>query len=233
MEKLKETIAITIVEALEQDFIDKKYSLDLDSKNCLGMMKSDVINTNLKKKFNSERYIVHKFNRYAWEGRFIIDLETKSLISITSISNLNHVPKVKGRKIPHYMQTILHCLNEEVKYNQQMSFEGFEEFDSEVYEEDFEKILSGLDVNFNEFTYYVVAYDFKSNKVVDMNWYLLGSGFNIAEETSMMELVKPDFMDLTTSQEIIDEQDKSINEQSRPGKGVKLGLKEEVLKKEG
>ena len=131
------------------------------------------------------------------------------------------------------MQTILHCLNEEVKSNQQMSFEGFEEFDSEVYEEDFEKILSGLDVNFNEFTYYVVAYDFKSNKVVDMNWYLLGSGFNIAEETSMMELVKPDFMDLTTSQEIIDEQDKSINEQSRPGKGVKLGLKEEVLKKEG
>ncbi|HEN2291930.1 TPA: hypothetical protein U4Q90_002247, partial [Streptococcus agalactiae] len=97
MEKLKETIANVIAEALEQDFLDCKYKLNLDSHNCLGSMKSDVINTKLKEVLTSDNYIVHKFKRYAWEGRFILDLDTKSLISITSISNLNRIPIEKNR----------------------------------------------------------------------------------------------------------------------------------------
>ncbi|NOH15272.1 DUF5986 family protein [Clostridium cochlearium] len=72
MDSLKEMIANVIVESLEHDFLDKKYSLELDSHNCLGIMKSDVINTNLKKVFYSDRYIVYTFKRFAWEGRFIL-----------------------------------------------------------------------------------------------------------------------------------------------------------------
>lgn len=233
MEILKEKIANIIVKSLEHDFLDKKYSLDLDSKNCFGMMKSDIINTNLRKVFDSERYIIHKFNRFAWEGRFIIDLDTKSLVSITSISNLNHVPKVKERKIPHYMQTLLNCLNEEIKSNQQISFEGFSSFDSEVYKDDLNNILSGLDLNFEEYTYYVVAYNFYANKVLDINWYLLGPRFNIAEKTSLMGLVKPDFINLTMEENIISGESQSNSRESLPKKGIKLGLKEEPMKKEG
>lgn len=231
MEELKKIIATTIVESLEQDFLDKKYSLGLNSHNCLGMMRSDVINTKLEDNFSSERYIIRKFNRSGWEGRFIIDLETKSLISITTILNLNNVLKAKRRKTPHYMQTLSYWLNGGVETNQQMCFEGFEKFNNEVYEEDFKKILSGLNVDFNDFTYYIVAYNFKSNKVIDMKWYLLGAEFNIAEEVSMMQYVKPNFVDLTSAQEMIDEQGQSTNEQPQPSKRVKLGLKK-VLKKE-
>lgn len=232
MEKFKENIANIIVESLEHDFLEKKYSLELDSKNCFGMMKSDVINTNLKKVFDSERYIIHKFNRSAWEGRFIIDLGTKSLVSITSVSNLNHVPKVKERKIPHYMQTLLNCLNEKIQSNQQISFEGFSSFDSEVYEDDLNNILNGLNLNLEEYTYYVVAYDFYANKVSDINWYLLGPKFNVAEKTSLMALVKPDFINLTM-EDIINGESQLNSRESLPKKGIKLRLKEKSMKKEG
>lgn len=233
MENLKEIVANVIVESLEHDFLEKKYSLNLDSHNCLRMMKSDVINTHLKKVFNSDRYIVHKFNRFAWEGRFIIDLESKSLVSITSISNLNHIPKVKERRIPHYMQTLLKSLNESVITNQQMSFEVYSEFETEVYEDDMSQIFNGLDIDMDNYIYYVVAYDYSSNKVTEMNWYLLGAEFNIAEKSSMMDLVKPDFINLTVAENL---KDTSVNSQElkeSPKKGIKLGLKENIQKKEG
>lgn len=232
MEKLKETIANVIAEALEQDFLDCKYKLNLDSHNCLGSMKSDVINTKLKEVLTSDNYIVHKFKRYAWEGRFILDLDTKSLISITSISNLNRIPIDKNRKVPHYMQTILNCLNNEIEANKQMSFELGKTFNPDVYEQDFKNIFSGLDINLSDFTYYVVAYDYKFNKVSEMNWYLLGNQFNIAEKESIMSLISPDFLDLTSSENESD--DKSINkEDNKPNKGIRLGLKEKNLKKHG
>lgn len=214
-------------------FLNTKYALNFETKNCFGMMKSDVINKHLKQVFDSSRYIIHTFKRYSWEGVLVIDLESKSLVSITSNSNLNHVPKVKERSIPHYMQTLLHCLNARVDANQQITFEGFESFEDEVYEDDFAKIINGLDLDFNDFTYYIVAYDFKSNKVTDMSWYLLGPDFNIAEKTNMMELVKPDFIELTASDDLEIGNDNSTEKQPQPRKGIPLGLKENKLKKEG
>lgn len=232
MEKLKETIANVIAEALEQDFLDYKYKLNLDSYNCLGSMKSDVINTKLKEVFTSENYIIHKFKRFAWEGRFILDLNTKSLISITSISNLNRIPIEKNRKVPHYMQSILNCLNNDIETNKQMSFDLGKTFDIDVYEKDFKNIFYGLNIDFKEFTYYVVAYDYKFNKVSEMNWYLLGNEFNVAEKESILNLINPDFLDLTSSENESD--DKLINkENKKPNKGIKLGLKERNLKKHG
>ena len=232
MEKLKETIANVIAEALEQDFLDYKYKLNLDSYNCLGSMKSDVINTKLMEVLTSENYIIHKFKRFAWEGRFILDLNTKSLISITSISNLNRIPIEKNRKVPHYMQSILNCLNNDIETNKQMSFDLGKTFDIDVYEKDFKNIFYGLNIDFKEFTYYVVAYDYKFNKVSEMNWYLLGNEFNVAEKESILNLINPDFLDLTSSENESD--DKLINkENKKPNKGIKLGLKERNLKKHG
>lgn len=232
MEKLKETIANVIAEALEQVFLDCKYKLNLDSHNCLGSMKSDVINTKLKEVLTSENYIIHKFKRYAWEGRFILDLDSKSVISITSIPNLNRIPIDKNRKVPHYMQSILNCLNNDIEANKQMSFELGKTFDNDVYEKDFKDIFYDLNIDFEEYTYYVVAYDYKFNKVSEMNWYLLGNEFNVAEKESIMSLINPDFLDLTSSENESD--DKLTNkEDNKPNKGIKLGLKEKNLKKHG
>lgn len=232
MKKLKETIANVIAEALEQDFLECKYKLNLDTLNCLGDMKSDVINTKLKEVLTSQNYIIHKFKRRAWEGRFILDLTTKSLISITSISNLNRISMDKNRKVPHYMQSILNCLNNEIEANKQMSFELGKTFDNDVYEKDFKNIFYGINIDFEEYTYYVVAYDYKFNKISEMNWYLLGNQFNIAEKESIMSLISPDFLDLTSSENESD--DKLINkEDNKPNKGIRLGLKEKNLKKHG
>ena len=231
MENFKKSLANVIVESLEQDFLGMKYKLDLDSSNYLGMMKSDVINTNLIKVFTSDRYVVHKFKRRAWEGRFVLDIESKSLVIITSIPNLNKIPAVKDRKVPHYMQTVLWYLNDAVTAKKQISFNPMFSFDSRVYEDDFANIFGQLDIDLDDYTYYVVAYDFNSNKVTDMNWYLLGTEFNVAEKTSMMDLVNPDFINLTNSdveshEELLEEEEKD-----EPKKGIKLGLKQKVMKK--
>lgn len=233
MEKLKEIIANMVVQSLERDFLEKKYILDLDSHNNLGMMKSDVINTNLTKAFSSNRFIIHKFKRYAWEGRFIVDLQTKIIVSITTISNLNHIPKVKGRKTPHYMQTALKVFNDTKTVKKQMSFDFYSDFHPEIYKEDMSNLFSSLDINLDEYTYYVVAYDFRRNKVTELNWCLLGSEFNVVEKSSMMNLVKPDFIDLTQGENFNCDASEVIEQKKSLKKRIKLGLKKNVLEKEG
>ncbi|HGN3651333.1 TPA: DUF5986 family protein [Streptococcus pyogenes] len=232
MKKLKEIIANVIVEALEQDFLDCKYKLNLDTHNCFGGLKSDVINTKLREVLTSENYIIHKFKRYAWEGRFILDLESKSLVSITSISNLNRIPKDKNRRVPHYMQSILYYLNSEIDTNKQISFDLGKTFNPDVYEQDFKNIFSGLDINLSDFTYYVVAYDYKANKINEMDWYLLGNEFNIAKKESIMNLINPDFINLTRLENDFSDELTEIAE-NKPNKGIKLGLKEKNVKKHG
>ena len=231
---LKEKIANVIAESLEHDFLDKKYSLGLDSHNCLGIMKSDVINTNLNRVFCSDRYNVHTFKRFAWEGRFIIDCKTKSLVSITSISNLNRIPKVKGRKFPHYMQTCLNYFNESIAVNKQISFDGLDiKFDTQLYNDDMSEMLSGTNIDLDDYTYYIVAYDYNLNRVDEINWYLLGPDFNVVEKSSIMNLIKPDFINLTLAENSDDSNTELQKQKELPKKGIKLVLKENILKKEG
>lgn len=229
MENLKYMIANAIATALEVEFVNCKHKLNLDTRNCLGSMKSDVINTKLKEVLTSDKYIIHGFKRHSWEGRLIIDLNSKSIISITSSSNLNRVPKDNNRKFPHYMQSILNYLNNKIETNKQISFDVGKSFDYDDYEKDFKNIFCNLDLDLKEFTYYVVTYDYKNNILIEMNWYLLGSDFNIAEKESIMKLIDPDFIDLTSLENEFN-YEQNNNEDGKPNKGIELKLKGEKMK---
>lgn len=232
MDELKKKIANEIRISLEQDFPQYKDQLILDSHNYVGGLKSDAINTRLNKDFKSDNYIIHGFKRCAWEGRFIIELDSKSIISITSISNLERVSKDKNRKVPHYMQSILNYLNDDIESERQITFEVGKTFDDDIYEKDFKNIFSKLKLDFKDFTYYVVAYDYSFGKVHEMNWYLLDNEFNVANKESMMKFIDPDFIDLTDV-----ENDFNVTstegEAEEPSKGIKLGLKKKKIKKHG
>ncbi|NOH15273.1 hypothetical protein HMJ28_02500 [Clostridium cochlearium] len=97
------------------------------------------------------------------------------------------------------------------------------------------EIFSDTDIELEDYTYYIVAYDYNFNKVNEMNWYLLGPDFNVAEKSSIMNLIKPDFINLTVEENSNDSStDIELQKQKElPKKGIKLGLKENILKKEG
>lgn len=134
------------------------------------------------------------------------------------------------------MQTCLNYFNESITANSQISFDGlYREFDTRLYNEDMSEIFSDTDIELEDYTYYIVAYDYNFNKVNEMNWYLLGPDFNVAEKSSIMNLIKPDFINLTVEENSNDSStDIELQKQKElPKKGIKLGLKENILKKEG
>ena len=230
MEHLKESIANGIVKALEQDFLNNKYSLELATTNCFKDLKSDTINTLLDNEFTSDGCFVHKFKRRCWQGMVLIDLNSKALVSITSTMNLKRVSKDKSRKVPHYMQSIINSLNKHIQSHNQLSFSFFNTFDEETYDRDFNNIFSKIDIDLKDFTYYVVAYDYKFNKVTGINWYLLGSDFYIEEKESLMKYIKPDILELTNLENETDDTDTN-SEYFEPNEGIKLGLKKKKSKK--
>jgi len=234
MDNLKRKLVNCITESLNSDVPDKKYALGLDSHNYERFLKSDVINSNLKMKFSEENYIVHKFKKGGWEGRFIIDLDTKAIVSITTTQNLKNIPTVKDRRIPHYMQSCLYVINEHVNSPKQISFgDQGTRFCREDYEEDFNNLTSSLDLDIEEYTYYVVTYDYKFNKVTDITWYLMDKDFVVATSESLSNLIKPDFTELT-SELVVDKENKASNKSQnseKSKKGIPLGLKKENKKK--
>lgn len=189
------------------------------------------------KNFKSERYKIQEFKKADLEGRFLIDLETKSIVTITSISNLDSIAK-KGKikqKTPHYAQTMVNRFNNKFNSYQQLQFNGFDKFDfgSDLHENQLKNLLKGIDIDLDDFTYYIVAYDFNSDKVIEMYWYLYNANFQIVEKEDMMKYVKPDFIYLTNSSDVTEKLYDSVDTQRQPTKRIKLGLKKGVQRKKG
>lgn len=229
MDNVKQLIVDCICTSVNVDFPEKKYTIDLDSTNYAKDLRGDIINTNLKKMFNDKKYIVHEFQRGGWEGRIALDLENKVLLSVTTKNNLYNIPKKKDRMVPHYMQTILEVLNDKIGGPIQMTLPNVESiFDKDTYDLNFKNITNGIEINLEEFTYYIVTYDYKSQGVIDIEWILLNKDFNIVEKVNLNSLMKTDYADLTEDT-TIDGEDISQSGKTKEERqeGVKLGLKKE------
>lgn len=234
LDKTLEKIVYSITQALEVDLEITKEELDLDSENYVGFVKGDLINTRLKKYFSESDCFVHSFKRGGWEGRMIIDIKERTICSITSTKNLSIIPKVKERKIPHYMQSCLSIINEHREAPKQTSFIEVEsKFADDFYMDDCNQIFQGLDINLNEFTYYVVTYDHKFNKVLDPKVHLLSYDFQAIEIKSLNEYIKPDFAALTENFTLDnDKNEKTGEEKSKNLITLKDGIKPKLRKRE-
>ncbi len=230
LESLKELIATGIVRALEQEFVYKKQNLGLKTANCYRDLKLDTIYSILEEMFTSDDYFIHNFRRSYWKGQILVDLNSKALVSITSTKNLKRLSKDKSRKVPHYMKTIINSLNSEFKPHKQLSFDSSNTDGDEIYNKEFNDIFSDIGISLKRFTYYIVAYDYKSNKVPDINWYLFGRDFYIEDEESLMKYIKPDVLELTSLENETDDANTN-SEGHEPNEGIKLGLKKKKSKK--
>ena len=193
-------IVQAIVKAVGLDTREYLSAHNYETHNHVKYLRGDFINTNLRDTmFEME---LHSFHRAPWEGRLLIDRRNQITYSICSKQTLEGIPKAKNRHIPHYLQTILHVQNVDVKPKfKQMTLPGMEEgitvFEDEDYRNDYENIM-GDDLMFGDgYAHLVVVYESKGREVTYVAARLLAPECEISQEWPLMDMLKPDLIDLT------------------------------------
>ena len=196
-----------------QDYLNDN---NTTTRNAVCFVRIDKINTNLSHIIDPETAIIKVFKRSSWEGVVVIDDESKSIFSIFTEKTIRRVPKNKTRKKPHYSQTFLNTLNkEEIAPIKQTTLVGFEslpeaKFSVDEYEEDFFSIMNETTKLYSGYRYWVISYEVKNMNLTTLNAVLMDSDFDVVENISILELLKPDFKDLTST-EIIKGEEKDAH----------------------
>lgn len=198
-----------IVKALEKaigsDTRDYLVNSNMDTNNAIILLRGDFINTNLRNMLAGHEDIELKhFKRFVWTGHMLIDRKHKIIITISSRSTLQRVKKVSERKNPHYVQTFCHVLNGNLEAPcKQMSLDDLEgiemdpPFAKEVYEADFENIVDAAISQGEGYRHCLVAYEADGFDLKSVSIMLLDKDLDTVQEISLMELLQPDFGNLT------------------------------------
>lgn len=178
---------------------------DTATNNAVVFLRGDYINTNLVNSVKSESVEIKYFRRSAWQGCIVIDRDNKLTYSVASKNTLERIPQKKNRQSPHFLQTVLNVENKnETGIEKQMSLADMDaSFDStftaEQYEDDFKKIMDDtLSINAG-YRHWVIEYEAKHNTLVALTAKLLDGDFDTVQSISLMEMLKPDFGDLTAT----------------------------------
>lgn len=177
---------------------------DWDTYNSLSMIRSDRINTNLKNTIIGETMELRHFKRYVWTGNLLIDKKHKLIFTICANSTLRRIKTMKERKNPHYLQSMCHILNGDLEAeNKQMSLSdimGSEinlNFAEEVYEADFESIVDAPISQVEGYRHCLIVYETNNFELVSISLMILDKDLDAVREYSLMNLLQPDFGDLT------------------------------------
>lgn len=198
-----------------------------ETNNALILLRGDNINTNLRNHVVKDDIDLVPFQRYGWSGRIIIDRREHITYSIMTEGTLSGVPKKKNRENPHYLQSVLYAENKNcIAKERQMTLEdfGITVFDREVLEQDFEKISQGMIDVVEDYKHYIIAYNAENGEIKDIKLKFLDKDFNIVDEASLRQYIKPDFARLTDVGPVDD-----TNEEKKSDKkglvAIKSGIK--------
>ncbi len=207
-----------------------------ETNNAIILLRGDYINTNLRNHVVKDEIDLVPFQRCGWSGRMIIDRKGHITYSIMKEETLSDVPRKKNRKNPHYLQSILYVENKDcIAKQRQMTLQdfGITIFDTNVLEQDFQKISQGLIDMKEDYKHYIIAYKAEHGEIKNIKLKFLDKDFNIVDEASLMQYIKPDFARLTDIGPV-----ESDEENMKDNKGlvsIKSGLKPKLreIDKEG
>ncbi len=231
-EYLLERIVKAVEKAIGEDVREYLAITNKATNNAVRIMRSDNINTNLRDNVASDIIELRYFKRSVWTGCLLIDRQHKTTYTICTKRTLESIPRKHDRCIPHYLQSILYVQNANVEASYgQMSFGDYYPdewgtlFSDEEYRNDYQSIM-GDDVTFDDnYTHLVVAYEAENFSITSIVVKLLDPNFRTAQEYSLMNLLKPDFSELT-----IVESHEQAQKDSRNLVAVKEGLKKQMDK---
>ncbi len=202
------TVLEKIGKAIEKGSCDDMRSYLADNqtatRNAIPYVRIDKINTNLSDIFSTDEGDVRLFKRNSWVGVLIVDRGSKCIFTYCTTQTLKRIPKNKSRKKPHYAQTLLNTLNREEVDPSQLTLEGFNlmsslepDFTPSEYEADFISIMEESLTKYKGYRYWVVTYETQGLTLRHLSAVLMDPNFNIVEERPLMQLLAPNFGDLT------------------------------------
>ncbi len=163
----------------------------------------DYINENLRKHVVKDEIELLPFNRYAWEGRILVDRINKVTYTISTHQTLKTIIR-KNRNKPHYLQSILYAENGDCQGTpKQFTLGDFypefmpTKFEIEELEEDYDKIMQGNIRKTDGYKHYIVVYTVEHHTISEIELLLLDKDFAEVDSLSLMEYVNPDFASLT------------------------------------
>ena len=227
-----ENIVKAITKAVGFDMRNYLNECNTDTRNAVPYLRGDYINTNIRDMviLQNDSLELKHFKRYSWEGSLIIDRENKVTITVSSKNTIDRVRSPKERNRPHYLQSLCHKLNNDLKPQyEQMHIDGLENtdaFSEEEYEADFETIVDMVLTAEDGYRHYIVMYEAANFEISSITLLLLDKNLRTVSETSLMEMLKPDFGTLTAP--IAPEEAEPENKDSRNLVKVKSGIKSKI-----
>lgn len=200
---LNRKIVYAIDKAISDDVPQVIRENHLETNNRHIFAAGDYINDNLRKHVVKDKIELISFNRYAWEGRILVDRANRATYTISTHQTLRTIIR-KNRNRPHYLQSILFAENSDCEgKNKQFSIGDFfpdlvgSSFAAEELEEDYDKIMHGSISKTDGYKHYIIAYTSDHHTITDIEMFLLDKDFAEVDKLSLMEYVNPDFASLT------------------------------------
>ena len=220
-------VVYAINKAIEDDIPNYLRENKNETNNALLQLKGDYINKNLRKHVVGNDIELVPFKRHSWSGRIILDRANRLTYTITTLMTLMSIPKKKGRTRPHFLHSILYAENRSCKAQfKQMDLDfGVTQFDSEELEKDYESINQGLIDKNENYRHYVIAYKSEGDEIAEIVLRLLDKDFDIVDEASLMNYVRPDFARLTDIEIAEDTEEAAGENDSKNLVAVKTGFK--------
>lgn len=181
---------------------------NMDTNNAIILLRGDFINTNLRDMVvaNNNNLELKHFKRFVWTGSLLIDRKHKITITISARPTLNRIKGIKGRKNPHYLQSMCYVLNGDLEAEcKQITLGDIEGVDfaplfaDEVYEDDFDSIIDTAISQGEGFRHCVIAYETERLEIKSLSLLILDGDLDVVKDISLMELLQPDFAMLTSS----------------------------------
>ena len=203
---LNRRIVYAINKAISDDAPQMLRENRLETNNRYIFAAGDYINENLRKHVVKDEIELISFNRYAWEGRILVDRVNKVTYTISTHQTLRNVIR-KNRNRPHYLQSILYAENGDCQGTpKQISLGEFfpgmvpTRFDDEELNQDFEKIVQGSIDKTDGYKHYIIVYTAERREITEIEILLLDKDFAEVDRVSLMEYVNPDFASLTETE---------------------------------
>ena len=207
--KINDKILTTIGKAVVKGAIDdiKAYLENSENltNNAVVFLRGDYINTNLRNMLAMDDVHIKTFRRSAWTGALVIDDASQAIFSVCSRKTLDRIPG-KMRKSPHYMQSIINSVNKDERAAaKQMSLSDYDvsfimPFSEEDYARDFLSIMNEAAETYDGYRFWVVTYEIDRLSLKSISALLLDADFDTVKEIPMMDMLKPNFGDLTSAE---------------------------------
>lgn len=226
-------IVRAIQKAVEEDVLEFCREHPMETMNSVRYIRGDKINENLRALVVSDDVILISFKRYSWDVRMLADLKNHITYTVTTEQNLIAIPKKKNRTYPHFLQSTLFVENGDLEGAcVQMSLMPMEQFDDNVLEDDYKKIVAGVIDPDSGYRHYVVTYAFEKGQLLRVSMELLDKGFNKVSSLSLNNFIVPDFTRLTAEQLEGSEETVEPVKTARDLVAIKKGIRPELIKLE-